>query len=73
MIAAVRKKGSRIMALHHVRMDSVTAFDYGFGGNIKGRMTDIGRNLGSQTIGLTIQTVRPGWIEKPPKKYSGLL
>ena len=49
------------MALHHVRMDSVTAFDYGFGGNIKGRMTDIGRNLGSQTIGLTIQTVRPGF------------
>jgi uncharacterized cupin superfamily protein len=48
------------MALHHVRIDAVPPFDYGFGGPIRARMADIGRAIGSQAIGLTIQTVSPG-------------
>jgi uncharacterized cupin superfamily protein len=48
------------MALHHVHLDDVAPFDYGFGGIIRARMADIGRAIGSQTIGLTIQTVAPG-------------
>ncbi|SED90802.1 Cupin domain-containing protein [Rhizobiales bacterium GAS191] len=48
------------MALHYVRIDAVAPFDYEFGGNIPARMADIGRTIGSQAIGLTIQTVAPG-------------
>ena len=48
------------MALRHVRIEKVRPFDYGFGGNIKARMADVGRTVGSQSIGLTIQTVAPG-------------
>jgi uncharacterized cupin superfamily protein len=48
------------MALHHVRIDGVAPFDYSFEGNIRARMADIGRAVGSQAIGLTIQTVAPG-------------
>ena len=48
------------MALRHVRIDAVAPFDYGFGSNIQGRMADVGRAVGSQTVGLTIQTMAPG-------------
>lgn len=48
------------MALRHVRIDAVTPVPYGFGGRIGGTMTDIGRNMGSQSIGLVIQTIPPG-------------
>ena len=48
------------MALRHVRIDGVAPFEYGFGGNIGGRMTDIGRAMGSQAVGLIIQTIAPG-------------
>jgi uncharacterized cupin superfamily protein len=48
------------MPLRRMRLDEVRPFDYGFGGNIKARMADVGRTLGSQSIGLTIQTVAPG-------------
>jgi len=48
------------MALRHVRINAIVPFDYGFGGNIQARMADIGRAIGSQTIGLTIQTMAPG-------------
>ena len=48
------------MSLHHVRTDAVARFDYGFGGNIGGRMADIGRSVGSQSIGLMIQEIAPG-------------
>jgi len=48
------------MALRRVRIGEVPPFDYGFGGNIRARMADIGRRVGSQSIGLTIQTVAPG-------------
>ena len=49
------------MALHHVRLDGVAPFDYDFGGNIHAQMADIGRAIGSRTIGLTVQTVAPGY------------
>jgi uncharacterized cupin superfamily protein len=48
------------MALRHVRIDAIAPFDYGFGGNIQARMADVGRAVGSQTVGLTIQTMAPG-------------
>ena len=48
------------MALRHVKIGDIKPFAYGFGGNIQAGMTDIGRALGSQTIGLTIQTIGPG-------------
>ena len=48
------------MPPRHVRIDAVAPFAYGFGGNIRAHMADIGRAMGSQTIGLTIQTVGPG-------------
>ena len=48
------------MSLHYIRTEGVAPFDYGFGGNIRARMADVGRALGSQSIGLTIQTVSPG-------------
>jgi len=48
------------MALRRVRIADVRPFDYGFGGMITARMADVGRTVGSQSIGLTIQTVAPG-------------
>jgi uncharacterized cupin superfamily protein len=48
------------MTLHHVRIGGVAPFEYDFGGNIRARMADLGRAVGSQSIGLTIQTVTPG-------------
>ena len=47
-------------APRHVRIDAVTPFVYGFGPGIGGLMADVGRNVGSDRIGLTIQTVPPG-------------
>lgn len=44
----------------HLRIGDVAPFDYAFEGNIRARMTDIGRAIGSRAIGLTIQTVAPG-------------
>ena len=48
------------MPLRKLNLRDVAAFDYSFGDPIVARMTDIGRALGSATIGLTIQTVAPG-------------
>ena len=48
------------MPLHKVNVGDVTPFEYEFEPPIKGRMTDIGRALGSTAIGLVIQTVKPG-------------
>jgi uncharacterized cupin superfamily protein len=48
------------MALHRVHLEEVRPFDYELGGSIKGRMADIGRSVGSRSIGLTIPTVTPG-------------
>ncbi|HYS12295.1 MAG TPA: cupin domain-containing protein [Burkholderiaceae bacterium] len=43
-----------------VNLQSVPAFDYQFGPLQAGRMQDVGRNVGSDKIGLVIQTVAPG-------------
>ncbi len=46
--------------LRHVRIGDVKPFDYAFEPPVKATMADVGRTLGSQKIGLTIQTVPPG-------------
>jgi len=43
-----------------VNLQSVPAFDYQFGPLQMGRMQDVGRNVGSDKIGLMIQTIAPG-------------
>ena len=48
------------MPLRKINIRDVTPFDYGFEAPIAAQMADIGRTLGSASIGLTIQTVRPG-------------
>ncbi|MGE5201662.1 MAG: cupin domain-containing protein [Acidobacteriota bacterium] len=48
------------MTLRKRSLAELPPFAYSFGPGIEGRMQDVGRNLGSQSIGLVIQTVRPG-------------
>jgi uncharacterized cupin superfamily protein len=48
------------MPLRRLNIAEVKPFDYAFEGTIGGRMTDVGRTLGSKSIGLIIQTVPPG-------------
>ena len=43
-----------------VRLNQIPQFDYRFGDLQAGRMQDVGRNVGSDKIGLLIQTVAPG-------------
>ncbi len=57
------------MSLRKVKLSGVKPFDYGFGGNIKAQMADVGRTVGSKTIGLTIQTVRPGCFSSRRHKH----
>ncbi len=47
--------------LRHVRIGDVAPFDYAFEPPVAATMADVGRRLGSQKIGLTIQTVQPGF------------
>ena len=48
------------MPLRKRTIAGIAPFDYAFGPGIGGRMADLGRSLGSQRIGLTIQTIAPG-------------
>jgi uncharacterized cupin superfamily protein len=48
------------MPIRKINISEIAPFDYGFDGPIGGQMKDVGRNLGSDTIGLNIQTVPPG-------------
>jgi uncharacterized cupin superfamily protein len=48
------------LTLRKTKLSEIRDFDYSFGGSIHARMGDVGRTLGSKTIGLTIQTVAPG-------------
>jgi uncharacterized cupin superfamily protein len=48
------------MPLHMLKIAEVAPFTYAFDGNIKARMADIGRKIGSKAIGFAIQTVPPG-------------
>jgi len=47
-----------------VNLQSVPAFDYQFGPLQAGRMQDVGRNVGSDKIGLVIQTVAPANVRR---------
>ncbi len=48
------------MPPRRVAIADITPFAYAFEAGIGGTMTDIGRTLGSDTIGLLVQTVKPG-------------
>jgi uncharacterized cupin superfamily protein len=48
------------MPVRKLNVRDVKPFDYSFGDPISARMADIGRALGSASIGLTVQTVAPG-------------
>ena len=48
------------MPLRKLNVRDIKPFDYAFEPPIAARMADVGRTLGSDTIGLTIQTVPPG-------------
>src|SRR5271165_5758415 len=48
------------MPLRKLNVNDIKSFEYSFEDPIAARMTDIGRALGSTSIGLTIQTVSPG-------------
>jgi uncharacterized cupin superfamily protein len=57
------------MALRKIRVSELESFAYSDGDAAKGRMTDIGRRLGSQTIGLVVQTVAPGCFSSRRHKH----
>ncbi len=57
------------MALRKLKLSDLKPFAYGFGGNIKGKMADLGRTVGSKTIGLVIQTVAPGCFSSRRHKH----
>jgi hypothetical protein len=57
------------MPLRMLKIADVTPFAYAFEGNIKARMADIGRRIGSKTIGLAIQTVAPGCLSSRRHKH----
>ena len=48
------------MTIRKLNISEIVPFDYEFETPIGGKMTDVGRNIGSATIGLNIQTVPPG-------------
>jgi uncharacterized cupin superfamily protein len=48
------------MPLRKVNVQDVPRINYGFEPPIGAQMADIGRTLGSASVGLAIQTVRPG-------------
>ena len=48
------------MPLRRVAVADIKPFAYAFEAGIGGTMTDVGRTLGSDTIGLIVQTVKPG-------------
>lgn len=50
------------MPLRKLNLKDVRPFDYAFEPPIAARMTDIGRALGSVSIGLAIQSVAPGHL-----------
>jgi uncharacterized cupin superfamily protein len=48
------------MPIRKLNINEIIPFDYKFDGPIGGQMADVGRSIGSRTIGLNIQTVQPG-------------
>jgi len=49
-----------VSGVRRVRIGEVAPFGYAFEPPVAGTMADVGRTLGSQRIGLIIQTVQPG-------------
>ena len=48
------------MTLRKLNVRDLNQFDLDFGAPIRARVADIGRSLGSSSIGLLVQTVQPG-------------
>jgi uncharacterized cupin superfamily protein len=48
------------MSLRTIKLSEIKLFEYSFEPPIRASMADVGRTLGSRTIGLVIQTVPPG-------------
>ncbi len=57
------------MSLRKVKISDLKPFPYSFGGNIMAKMADVGRTVGSKTIGLTIQTMGPGSFSSRRHKH----
>jgi uncharacterized cupin superfamily protein len=57
------------MALRKTRVSEIRPFDYAFGPAIGGTMADVGRTVGSKTIGLIVQTVPPGRFSSRRHKH----
>ncbi len=55
--------------LRKANLSGIEPFDYSFGGPIEARMADVGRNLGTKAVGLTIQTVAPGRFSSRRHKH----
>src|SRR5260370_39748439 len=66
------KVGARsepIMSLRKVKLSDLKSFAYSLGGNIQAKRADVGRTVGSKTIGLTIQTVGRGCFSPRRHKH----
>src|SRR5215472_12496099 len=57
------------MSLRKLKLSELKSFDYAFGPGIGGKMADVGRTVGSKTIGLMIQTVAPGRFSSRRHKH----
>ena len=57
------------MSLRKVKLSEIKPFAYGFGGEIQAKMADVGRTVGSKTIGLAIQIVGPGCFSSRRHKH----
>lgn len=57
------------MALRKIHLSNAAPFAYSFGEGIGGTMSDVGRTVGSKTIGLLIQTIAPGQFSSRRHKH----
>jgi uncharacterized cupin superfamily protein len=57
------------MALRKIHLSNAAPFSYSFGEGIGGTMSDVGRTVGSKTIGLLIQTIAPGQFSSRRHKH----
>jgi uncharacterized cupin superfamily protein len=57
------------MALRKIQLSNAAPFPYSFGDGIDGTMSDVGRTVGSKTIGPAIQTIAPGHFSSRRHKH----
>ena len=57
------------MALRKLKLSDIKPFPYSFGPGIGGTMADVGRTVGSKTIGLVVQTIPPGQFSSRRHKH----